>query len=143
MGCLGLRAARRGSGGERLLRVPAPARETIETSAVTPPPPAPGPPGAGSGPGHPRRAGVPAPPSRAFPPCSKASPLKPLSPPRADHAAEFMERDVLAEIPPSLPSALNPQPALPGRPHDTEHAKTASFCLCISNLFYLFDISHT
>lgn len=70
-------------------------------------------------------------------------PFPPPSPRRADHAAEFMKSDVLAEIPPSLPSALNPQPALPGRPHDTEHAKTASFCLCISNLFYLFDISHT
>lgn len=83
-----------------------------------------------------------------IPPCSALPrfhvfPFKSLSPFRAGHVAEFMERDVLAEIPPSLPSALNPQPALPGRPHDTEHAKTASFCLCISNLFYLFDISHT
>lgn len=88
--------------------------------------------------------GVPVSPLRhAFPPRSKPPPFKTPSPSPADHAAGFMERDVLAEIPPSPPSALNPQPALPGRPHDTEHAKTASFCLCISNLFYLFDISHT
>lgn len=74
---------------------------------------------------------------------SNSSPLNPVPPARADHGAGFMASAVLAEIPPSLPSALNPQPALPGRPPDTEHAKTASFCLCISNLFYLFDISHT